>query len=538
MVMRSRARVFVRAAILGAAMISAAPLVGCRTSTDDIERWTTTSQGPKKLVAVLTHEKYPLELRVESAMALVRMQPRNGRRIGILGSDDQPGLVDALEQLPPADRAKIVSAMVPRLEEQMRQPPPKAQAGQPAPADPTFPYKDAAYALLTHADGALVQGEENRKRLRAALTDWAMADFSGRMDESSQMYGLEQVLRYLGAEGVERLPAQIETNAKKIDRMADLIADLGSEKAKLEASRRLVEVVKDVASERWIQQKAPSVEAANKASKLSPTPDQFKAQLAQYQEEELLRSFSSMKKVGGAPIVDFLLDFARDKNNDDKRRAAALAALEGNLDKNNKKHVDTILEIASASDTPDAVRDIALRRVGELPRKQVVGKLYTLFDNDNWKIRWVAAELALKMSDTSNVGEVLSRLGRAKGLSITEPLRYGALLGEMKGPKKPEDLAKKYAGREWPVNVRLSALGYYYEKGTKADLPKVEQYASDRAKVPECPEDSSDCEWKCAVGDGKSQEVKDISTVGDFVQYCVKPAMEKRTEKDTKKKEK
>ena len=538
MVMRSRARVFVRAAILGAAMISAVPLVGCRTSTDDIERWTTTSQGPKKLVAVLTHEKYPLELRVESAMALVRMQPRNGRRIGILGSDEQPGLVDALEQLPPADRAKIVSAMVPRLEEQMRQPPPKAQAGQPAPADPTFPYKDAAYALLTHADGALVQSDENRKRLRSALTDWAMADFSGRMDESSQMYGLEQVLRYLGAEGVEKLPAQLETNAKKIDRMADLIADLGSDKAKLEASKKLVDIAKDVASERWIQQKAPSVEAANKASKLSPTPDQFKAQLAQYQEEELLRIFSSMKKVGGPPIVDFLLDFAKEKSNDEKRRAAALAALEGNLDKTNKKHVDTILEIASASDTPDPVRDIALRRVGELPRKQVVDKLYTLFDNDNWKIRWVAAELALKMSDTSNVGEVMNRLGRAKGLSITEPLRYGALLGEMKGPKKPEDLAKQYSGRQWPVNVRLSALGYYYEKGTKADLPHVEQYSSDRTKVPECPEESRDCEWKCAVGEGKSQEVKDVSTVGDFVQYCVKPAMERRTEQATKKKEK
>lgn len=535
MVTRSRAGRFARTALFGVLVATATPLAGCRTSTADIERWTTTSQGPKKLVAVLTHDKYPLELRVEAAMALVRMQPRNGRRIGILGTDDQRGLVDALESLQPAERAKIVSAMVPRLEQEMRAAPPKAQAGQPAPTDPSFPYKDAAFALLTHADGALVQHDENRKRLRAALTDWAMADFSARMDESSQMYGMEQVLRHLGAEGVERLPAQIEPNAKKIDRMSDLIADLGSDKAKLTASERLVAVAKEIASDRWIQQKAPSVEAANKASKLSPTKEQFQAQLGQYQEEELLRIFSSMKKVGGAPIVGFLLGYAKDKNNPEKRRAAALAALEGNLDKNDKQQVETILEVASASDTPDSVRDIALRRVGELPRKQVVGKLYSLFDNENWKIRWVAAELALKMSDTSNVHEFYGRLGRARGLSITEPLRYGALLAAMKGPKKPEEIAQKFASREYPVNVRLSALGYWYEKGTKADIPKIQQYTEDRAKVPQCAEDASDCEWKCGVGEGKDQEIKDISTVGEFVSHCVKPAMEKRTEKETKK---
>jgi hypothetical protein len=537
MVMRSSAGRVARAVVFGALVAMAAgSAVGCRTSTDDIERWTTTSQGPRKLVAVLTHDKYPLELRVESAMALVRMAPRNGRRTGILGSDDYPGLVDALESMPPADRAKIVSAMVPRLEEQMRTPPPKAQAGQPAPADPTFPYKDAAYAMLTHADGALVQSDENKKRLRAALTDWSMADFAGRMDESSQMFGLEQVLRYLGAEGVERLPEQIEPNARKIDRMAELVADLGSEKAKLRASEQLVKVAKEIDSERWIQQKAPAVEAANKASKLNPTKEQFQAQLETYQEEELLRVFASMKRVAGAPIVGYLLEYAKNKNNPEKRRAAALAALEGNLNRNNPEHIKAILDIASATDTPDTVRDLALRRVGELPRKQVVEKLYTLFSNDNWKIRWVAAELVLKMSDTSHIGEFMGQIGRAKGLSITEPLRYGALLSVMKGTKKPVDVAKRYASRDNAVNARLSALGYWFEKGTKNELGEVEQYSGDRTKIPQCPEDSKDCEWKCAVGEGKSQEVKEITTVGEFVQYCVKPAMEKRAPQSDKKK--
>jgi hypothetical protein len=84
--------------------------------------------------------------------------------------------------------------------------------------------------------------------------------------------------------------------------------------------------------------------------------------------------------------------------------------------------------------------------------------------------------------------------------------------------------------------VRLSALGYWYEKGTKDELGQVEPYSSDRTKIPQCPEDSKDCEWKCAVGEGKNQEVKDITTVGEFVSYCVKPAMEKRAPQSDQKK--
>lgn len=527
---RERPTRWTRALLFGIALGASAPLLaGCRANADDIERWSTTSQGPRKLVAVLTHDKYPLDLRVEAAMALVRMKPRGGRRIGILGQDDQPGLVTSLESLPPADREKIVARMVPKLEEEMRRPPPKAQAGQPAPADGSFSYKDAAFALLTHAEGALVQSDETRKRLRAALADWCMTDFAERMDESSQLYGVEQVLRELGADGVARLPEQIVPGAKKIDRMADLISDIGNEKTKAEASTRLMAVAKDIASDHWIQQKSPIVDAANKASRLNPTPEQFKAQLDQYQEEELLRAFASMKKIGGAPVVEYLLEFAKTAKQE-KRRAAALAAVEGNLDKNKPQQVQAVLDIASAADTPDSVRDVALRRVGELPRKQVIGKLYDLFSNDNWKIRWVSAELVLKMSDTSHLSEFMGKLAGVRHMAITEPLRYGALFGEMKGKEPPATAIEKFVGRDQAVPVRLAALGYYYEWGTKNQVGKVEPHVGDRSRVPECKKEGGDCEWKCAIGEGKSQEVKEIGTVGEYVQYCVKPAMEKRTE--------
>jgi hypothetical protein len=494
----------------------------CRTDSDNIKAWASKSQGPRKLVAVLTHDKYPMDLRVEAALTLISMKPRGGRRVGIQGNDDQPGLIDALAQMQPAARSAIVSRLVPKLQEEMQRPLPPAQAGQAVP-DPTIPYKDAAFALLTHEDGALLRDENLRKNLKATLAAWTATNFADRLDDTSQMYGMEQVLRELRADGVRSLPDLIAPGAPKIDRISQMIADFGDEATKTKASEKLVAVAKEVNSENWIKQ-----EAANKASKLNPSPEQFKAQLAKFQEEELLRVFSSMKRVGGKPTVNYLLAFAQDKSQDDKRRGASLAALQGNLEKGNPAHAAAILSVAGASDTPDSVRDVALQRIGELPRHLVIDKLYELFKDPNWKVRWVAAELVLKMSETPQLPEFFSKLAGADNMAITEPLKYGQIIANMKGTPKPVEVVEKYSGGGNPVPVRLTALGYYYTVGTPADLPKIADYTSDKTATPKCKADAKDCDWKCDVQTDKGSETKEIKTLGEFVEFCVKPAMEKR----------
>jgi hypothetical protein len=515
-------------------LLRAAVLVGalstttaCRTDSDNIRAWASKSQGPRKLVAVLTHEKYAMDLRIEAALTLISMKPRGGRRIGIQGTDEQPGLIDALTQMPPAARSAIVTRLVPKLQEEMQKPLPPAQAGQ-AVADPTIPYKDAAFALLTHDDGALLSDESLRKSLKTTLASWTSTNFAERLDDSSQMFGMQQVLRELKADGVRSLPDLIAPGASRIDRISEMIADFGDDATKARASEKLVAVAKEVNSDTWIKQKAPSVEAANKASKLNPTPEQFKGQLAQFQEEELLRVFSSMKRVGGKPAVEFLLAFAQDKRQGEKRRAAAMAALQGNLDKNNKAHAQAVLAVAAASDTPDSLRDAALQRVGEFPRPLVVDKLYELFGDPNWKVRWVAAELILKMSETPQLPEFFAKLGQADNMAITEPLKYGMLIANMKGTPPPAEVAANYAAKGNPVQARLSALGYYYNVGMASDLPKVTGYTGDRTDTPKCKPDAKDCDWKCVVQGEKGEETKEVSTLGEFVEHCVKPAMEKR----------
>jgi hypothetical protein len=520
---RTKLRVFA-----GAALISVAVSTGaCRTDKDNIQRWATTVQGPKKLIAVLTHDKYPIDLRVEAAVALVSMKPRNGRRVGIDGSDDHPGLITSLGQLPPTARTSIVGRLVPKLVEQVKRPPPVVQGGQVAP-DPSVPYKDAAFALLTYERGKLVTDAALRQALRSALAQWISTGFAQRYDDSSQTYAVKQMVTELRSEAVKALPAQIVPGANKIDAMAELISDFGDAPTKLAASERLVVVATDTASENWIRQKSPGVEAANKASKLAPTPDLFKQQMEQYQEEELLRIFASMKRTAGAPVVDYLLRFAQDKTQSPKRRSGALAALQGHLDRTNAAQAEGVLAVAAAADTPDQVRDVALLRVGEFPRAIVIERLYTLFANSNWKVRWVAAELVLKMSDTSQLKEFFERIGKVDGMAITEPLRYGALISEMKGAQKPVEVVNGYLGSSHSIGARATALGYYYNKGTPADLPKLTPLMKDPQKTPTCAKDAQDCEWKCEVAADGKRETKDISTLGEFVEFCVKPAVEKR----------
>ncbi len=487
---------------------------GCRTTESDVRRWANTQQGPRKLVAVLQHDKYSDELRTSSAITLVTMRPRKGRRIGI------EMLAETLATMPPEARARIIDGVIPVLTKELGQPPPEPKSDAP---DASIAYKDAAVELLTHEGTKLIDDPAQEKALRDSLRDWAVADFAGRMDAPSQKVGMEQMMRVLGPNGVRPLPSLIKPEAPKISRLVALIAEVGDAQTKEGASKALVTVGQEVASKAWLDRKAPAVKKANEESGIKVDDKRFQAQLAQFQEEELMRIFGSMKRVGGVAAIDFLLGFAKDAARPEKQRAAALAALEGNLDKNNQTQIDAVLALAKDDNTPDIVRDLALRRIGEMPRPAVIDHLYGLFDNDNWKVRWAAAEHILKMSEGKHIDEFMKRLGKIEHMAISEPLHYGKLLGELKGDPTMASVVDSYTDKKEKKPLRFTALGYYYQYGTTADLEKVSAFAKDKEKVPECAEGAKDCEWKCAD--------QELETLGDFAEHCVVPAIKNRTPK-------
>jgi hypothetical protein len=403
-------------------------------------------------------------------------------------------------------------------------------------ADQSYPFKDAAFAILSHDKGSLISNEDVRRRLQDAIAEWVATDFDGRMEEPSQVYSMDQVLRYLGVRGVARLPELMKDDTAKLDRMSEFLAEFGDGPTRLAASEKLVAIAAHVSSPKWLAEREPILRKANQESKLVPDAKQFKSQLDSYQEEELVRLFSSMKKVGGKPVVSFLIGFALDTTNSEKRRLSAVAALEGNVDRNDAKLVESLFTLAGAETTPDPVRDLVLRRLGELPRKTVITRLYALFASENWKIRFGPADLALRISESQEVPEFMTKLGAIKFMAMAEPLAYGGTLNEVKGAEKPAVLAEKFIAPEHPVPVRLTALGWYFQYGPATSLELVKRYQDDHTKVVGCAKNAKDCEWKCELAvDGKT-EAKDVTTVGEFVRYCVIPEMEKRSTAETTKK--
>jgi len=515
--------------VLSAWLLAAAfaTAVGCRTSENDIHRWGETLNGPKKLESVIRSDKYALELRTEAALTLIQMKPRNGRRIGIEGGEDpeQTGVIAVFTSLPKDVRAKMITALIPQLAANIKE----ATARKGNSPDTSFPYKDTAFALLTHDNGGLLANEDERLQLKELLSDWIADNFAERLDEPSQIFSVDQVLAVLRSLGVKKLPDLVVPNAPKLDRIVQFISEFGDDETKLRASNKMVDVAAYTASAKWKEDKTPQLKKANQDSKLNPTPKQFEEQLNQYQEEEIVRLFSSMKKIGGKPVVDFLIAFASNKTLAEKQRLTALAALENNLDKNDPKHADAMFALASGSDTPDPVRDQALRRISEMPRKNVITRLFGLFDHPNWKVRWVAAELVLKMSDTTQLPEFMARLGEVKHMALAEPLRYGDLLNDIKGPQKPEAFVPPYCESNNKVPARLSALAWYFNHGSAKDVEMLRKWSTDKAATPKCAPDAKDCEWKCEAptSDGK-MDVREIAKVGEFVVYCVIPEIERR----------
>src|SRR5579863_8946491 len=110
------------AALYAAAALAAAAGPGCAVSDSDVHRWESTEGGPEKLYAIVTHDKYSWPLREEASLSLVRMRPRNGKRIGLeflaLGYDTSLGRVQgALGVLTEEARRTVVDGITPKLVE-------------------------------------------------------------------------------------------------------------------------------------------------------------------------------------------------------------------------------------------------------------------------------------------------------------------------------------------------------------------------------------------------------------------------------------
>jgi hypothetical protein len=510
---------------------------GCAISESDAHRWETTENGPAKLYAIVAHDKYAWPLREEAALSLIRMRPRNGKRIGleyaILGYDTPEGKgPGALAVLGDDARRRIVDGIAPKLIEQMQQPPPPP----PAPAenaviqpDPSIAYKDGAFALLSH-EPPLASNEATKASLIAALSQWVQTDFENRIDNSAQQFGVEQIMRFIGASSVKTLPSFINETSTKVDRACQLIADIGDDDTKRRASDALVTVGKHIASSDWIEKQRALVVEANQKARITATPQQVGDQLKQYQDQELEKVFTNMKRVGGRPAVDFCLAYAHDKSSSEKSRTNALAALENRVDKSVPADVNIIVDILTDDSNPDSVRAVAMARLGELPKDMILPKLYALFDK-KWQVRLDAARMILKTITTKDLPDFMQHLpqsDKAK-MALSEPIAYGSLIMAMdpQGGPKPRDALSRYLPAGGPLGAKLTAIGSYFA-AKKADASALGAYEEDHTPVSKC-DPADQCGWQCDVPKGagsQDKETKTVTTVGEFVRWCIEPSLQ------------
>lgn len=521
-----------------AAAIGALPLAaaGCRVSETDVKRWETTQRGPYKLVAVITHDKYPIELRTEAAMSLIRMPARGGVRQGIkflvdkYKDEDGEDREGALVQLSEEARRQIVDRMAPLLIEELKPPPPARTPEGRLPPDSTIPYKDASFAMLIH-EPPLVSNDKTKGDLKSALMHWAQTGFEDRVENGSQQYGLEQMMRTLGPESVKILPGLVNENTSRIDRIASLVKDIGDEPTKLEMSKALVVLAEKYNAKDWLDSQTKVVKEHNAKNNVKADDTQVAAQVEKIQERRLTEEvFPAMKKIAGRPSIEYLIKYSGDANKPAERRKLALAALEGNLDKNSKDDLERVFAIAK-SEAPDAVRDGAFRRMGEFPKDWIVPRLYTLSDAPKWKVRWVAFETILSTYNLKQVPEFMAHLPKtpATKMGQTEPLSYANVIRDkMEGDAKAKlDTILPYLSSK-DLGPKLVALGYFW-MGKKADRTHVQPYGEDSTLLPKCEKDD-ECHWECDVpkpGNPKETEPKEVKTVGEWVKACLIPNMEK-----------
>ena len=247
---------------------------------------------------------------------------------------------------------------------------------------------------------------------------------------------------------MKTLPGTINEASTKNDKACQLVADIGDDDTKKRAGEALVALAKLIDSPAWIDKQRALVNEANQKTHATPTAQQVNDQLKQYQEQELEKVFVNMKRVGGRPVVDFCLAYARDKGKSEKMRTDALAAIENRIDKNIPADFQTIFDIIRDDGNPDGVRGVAMARLGELPKDMIVAKLYTLFDDKKWQVRLDAAKLVLRTITTKDVPDFMRHLpadAKTK-MGMNEPFAYGAIIMAMDPKGGPEA-----AGRPQPV---------------------------------------------------------------------------------------
>jgi len=403
----------------------------CEVTPQDIETWKGTQRGPGKIVAVLISDKYTIPLRTQAAIALFEMNRSD--------TNAMQELEGALGQIAPAERAQIVSGMVVRIREVLT-------ASGERPTDLAVRAKDAGYVIYQYTAGT------DQQTLQRALLDWVLADFNGRFLLGSN--NTEKIVKTIGAPAAASLVAAITPAQLAVEKICQLVMELGDPATKLAASAKLVETARAQAA----------------------TPNGITEYV-----------FLGMKAVGGRPVVDYVLELAAQDPPADAQAASrhsasqllGLAALEGHM---GPQDADKLCTIGLNSRLDLRVRDQAFDRLEDLKNPASVARLWPLLEQDDKRLRWRAGELIMAIGGPATVPELLRKLpsGRNTEYLPEEIGGYGDRISEM-NPVPLDAVRAALTAESWVA--RLIAVQVVGRRGSREDIPTVQQLTADNTRI-------------------------------------------------------
>ena len=494
---------------------------GCKVTSEDIETWKGTVKGPGKIVAVLLSDRYPMELRAQSALALIEMERRD-----VNGVKQLQAALTELQTTDAATSQEIVSAMVPKLEEMMSGSgsaenedfgPPKAQ----------IQAKDAAYILTKSVQG------ETRDRLIKGVVGWYAKDFPTRSLAGN--HSAEEVVGALGAPAASQLVDGLNARMPKeaLVKICELIGQLGDAPTKQRAGTRIVEIQREMEGKEFFQWLGNEIASAiEKSTSTKPPKDRVIAAATLNREKFITQgALPSMRYLADQNDVRTrLLQIASTAPADDlpgvlkdqisNRRQGALQALEGHV---TEDHLDQILPLALNESNPVNVRDYAFDRLSDLHSRKAIPKLWPVFEvAENTALkkrtRWRAGELLLASGGSQIVPEFVRRMPAGPEIEY-EPAELEGYATRMSQLTRSTTIRRlmirQLRAKTWWT--RVLALRYFARKGTEKDIARMRRLTKDSARV---------------LGDEWERNDPPIKTVGSVATAAIK-ALRDRLAKPT-----
>jgi len=262
---------------------------------------------------------------------------------------------------------------------------------------------------------------------------------------------------------------------------------MGDAAAKARAAQRLVAMEREMEGDQFVEW----IKATARDQLRQNTPGQAidEARLttiAALNRENFINdgALPSMKFLTSeAVVVERLLEIAEGRSTDAKiteRRKRALMALEGAV---GAPHMARLLDLALAAgeNNPDAVRDYAFDRVGDIRSPEALPRLWPLVQNaTEQRQRWRAAEMLLAIGGGAIVAEFFSKLPTAADTAYApeELAGYAQRMAQMT-PLPAEIVRAQLNSPHWWA--RVIALRYFERKGTLAEVPLMERLKTDSA---------------------------------------------------------